>query len=73
MKEKSFLNYNVDIKKQDANIEDFKTFTLEIQKQHLVTLLDKNQLYVSMSNMNDTDCGVTEEERTLTKTFYQND
>lgn len=73
MKEKSFLNYNVDIKKQDANIEDFKTFTLEIQKQHLVTLLDKNQLYVSMSNMNDIDCGVTEEERTLTKTFYQND
>ena len=73
MKEKSFLNYNVDIKKQDENIEDFKTFTLEIQKQHLVTLLDKNQLYVPMSNMNDSDCEVTEEEKTLTKTFYQND
>src|SRR5690606_40388505 len=34
MKVKSFLNYNVDIQKQEAHIEEFKTLTLAEQKQH---------------------------------------
>lgn len=70
MKTKSFLTYNVDIKKQDEHIEDFKKLTLEEQKQHLVSLLDKNQLYVNRSNMNDADAKVTEEEIKITKDFY---
>lgn len=70
MKTKSFLTYNVDIKKQDEHIEDFKKLTLEEQKQHLVSLLDKNQLYVNRSNMNDSDAKITEEELKITKDFY---
>ena len=35
MKAKSFLNYNVDLKKQDAHIEDFKQLELAQQKEHL--------------------------------------
>jgi len=42
MKAKSFLNYNVDIKKQDEHLEDFKALSLAEQKQHLCELLDKN-------------------------------
>jgi adenine-specific DNA-methyltransferase len=49
MKAKSFLSYNVDIKKQEAHIEDFKALSLKEQKQHLCELLDKNQLYVNLS------------------------
>ena len=71
MKAKSFLNYNVDIKKQEEHLEDFKTLTLEEQKQHLVSLLDKNQLYVNRSHMYDADYSVSEEEIALTKDFYQ--
>lgn len=71
MKAKSFLNYNVDIKKQDAHIEEFKSLTLAEQKHHLVELLDKNQLYVNRSSMNDNDFEVTEEEKRVTKDFYQ--
>jgi len=71
MKTKSFLNYNVDIKKQDEHIEDFKTLTLKEQKQHLCELLDKNQLYVNISSLNDLDFASTEEERKVTKDFYQ--
>lgn len=70
MKTKSFLTYNVEIKKQDEHIEDFKKLTLEEQKQHLVSLLDKNQLYVNRSNMNDSDAKITEEELKITKDFY---
>src|SRR5690606_4975198 len=55
MKAKSFLNYNVDIKKQEEHIEEFKTLTLKEQKQHLCEILDKNQLYVNLSSLEDAD------------------
>jgi adenine-specific DNA-methyltransferase len=71
MKERSFLNYNIDIKAQDAHIEEFKILSIDQQKQLLVELLDKNQLYVPISAMNDAQYGVTEEEKTLTKAFYK--
>lgn len=70
MKEKSFLNYNVDIKTQEANIEDFKQLELEQQRQVLCELLDKNQLYVNVSDMNDERFATTEEEKKVTKAFY---
>jgi len=71
MKAKSFLNYNVDIKKQDEHLEEFKALSLAEQKQHLCELLDKNQLYVNLSSLNDTDFACTEEEKKVTKDFYQ--
>jgi adenine-specific DNA-methyltransferase len=71
MKAKSFLNYNVDIKKQDEHLEEFKVLCLAEQKQHLCELLDKNQLYVNLSSLNDADFACTEEEKKVTKDFYQ--
>jgi adenine-specific DNA-methyltransferase len=71
MKTKSFLNYNVDIKKQEEHIEDFKALSLKEQKQHLCELLDKNQLYVNLSSLNDQDFACTEKEKKVTKDFYQ--
>lgn len=71
MKVKSFLNYNVDLQKQEAHIEDFKELNLEEQKQHLVELLDKNQLYVNLSSLNDKDFAVLAEEKKVTQDFYQ--
>lgn len=71
MKSKSFLNYNVDIKKKDEYLEEFKVLNLSEQKQHLCELLDKNQLYVNLSSRNDTDFVCTEDEKKVTKDFYQ--
>jgi adenine-specific DNA-methyltransferase len=71
MKAKSFLNYNVDIKKQEEHIEEFKTLTLKEQKQHLCEILDKNQLYVNLSSLNDADFACTEEEKRLNRDFYK--
>lgn len=71
MKTNSFLNYNVDIKMQDEHIEEFKRLTLEEQKLHLVSILDKNQLYINQSSLNDKDCNVTKDEIKITKDFYQ--
>jgi len=71
MKAKSFLNYNVDIKKQDEHLEEFKALNLAEQKQHLCELLDKNQLYVNLSSLNDADFACTDEEKRLNHDFYK--
>lgn len=71
IKTKSFLNYNIDIKKQEAHIEEFNSLTLKEQKQHLFELLDKNQLYVNLSSLNDMDFSISAEEMKVTKDFYQ--
>ncbi|MCB0541476.1 MAG: site-specific DNA-methyltransferase, partial [Bacteroidetes bacterium] len=69
MKTKSFLNYNVDIKKQDEHLDEFKALSLSEQKQHLCELLDKNQLYVNLSSLNDADFACTAEEKKVTQNF----
>ena len=70
MKAKSFLNYNVDLKKQEEHIEEFQQLELSQQKEHLLELLDKNQLYVNLSSINDKDFAVSEAETQVTKDFY---
>lgn len=71
MKERSFLNYNVDIKRQEEHIEELKALPLEEQKQHLCEILDKNQLYVNLSSMEDEDFACSDAEKQLTNDFYQ--
>jgi len=71
MKLHSFLNYNVDIKKQDEAIDDFKQLSIETQKQHLCEILNKNQLYVNLSSIDDKDYQVSEKDKRLTLDFYE--
>jgi adenine-specific DNA-methyltransferase len=71
MKAKSFLNYNIDIQEQEKHIVEFKQDTLENQKALLLKLLDLNQLYVNQSSLNDPEFDCTEEEKKVTKDFYQ--
>ena len=71
MKSKSFINYNVDIQKQEQHIEDFKLLSLNEQKQHLCELLNKNQLYVNLSSLNDENFECTAEEKNLNRDFYK--
>lgn len=71
MKSRSFLNYNVDLKKQEQHIDDFKALSLKEQKQHLCEMLDKNQLYVNLSSLNDENFKCSEEEKIVTQDFYK--
>jgi len=70
IKEKSFFKYSIDLKEFDKSISEFKQFTLEMQKEILMGLLDKNQLYVNLSSLNDADFACTEDEKKVTKDFY---
>lgn len=71
MKAKSFFKYSVDLRAFENSLEEFKQFDLPKQKQLLCELLDKNQLYVNLSSLNDTDFACTDEEKKVTKDFYQ--
>ncbi len=71
MEKCSFLNYNVDIQKQEEQIEEFKKLSIEEQEQHLIEILDKNQLYVNLSSINDKDFEANKKEKLLTLSFYK--
>jgi adenine-specific DNA-methyltransferase len=71
MKQKAFFRFNVDMQKFDEGIEEFKALALEQQKECLCKMLDLDQLYVNRSDMEDETAKVTEEEKRITKNFYQ--
>jgi len=71
MKAKSFFKYSVDLQKFQKKIEEFKQLSLKQQKEILCELLDKNQLYINLSSLNDADFACSEEEKKVTRDFYQ--
>lgn len=71
MKVKSFMSYNIAIQKQEQHIEEFKQLTFEEQQKLLIMLLDKNQLYVNLSSLDDKDFECSVEEVKVTEDFYQ--
>ena len=69
--ENSFLNWYVNAEMPQDAIDDFIAIdNLEAQKHCLIELLDKNQLYINLSEINDADFAVSEEDKTLNKKFY---
>lgn len=71
MKANSSLDYNLDMKAQGDHMADFKKLTLTQQKRHLCEILDKNQLYVNLSSLNDRDHACSAAEKKVTADFYQ--
>ena len=74
--ESSFLNWYVSPKIPEGALADFAAIGkskngLEAQKRLLAELLDKNQLYVNLSEINDEDFGVSEKDKVLNRQFYE--
>lgn len=70
MKRQSFLSYRIDPKDIDSNVEEFKDLSIKDQKKFLIELLDKNDLYVNYSEIEDRQYGVSEEDVQLNRKFY---
>ena len=69
--ENSFLNWYVNEKIPQEAVNDFIAIDdLETQKHLLAELLDKNQLYVNLSEIEDTDFEVSDEDKALNRVFY---
>ncbi len=71
MAEGSFLNWYVNPSMPEEAVNDFMAIgDLEKQKHLLAELLDKNQLYVNLSEMDDAQFKVSEEDKALNRAFY---
>ena len=74
--ENSFLSWYVNPELPTEAVDDFIKIGkgedgLEKQKKLLAELLDKNQLYVHLSEIEDEDFDVSEEDKALNKQFYE--
>jgi adenine-specific DNA-methyltransferase len=75
MAEESFLNWYVNPQVPEDAVKDFEALGeqddgLKKQKRLLAELLDKNQLYVNVSEIDDPRFKVSDEDKTLNKAFY---
>jgi adenine-specific DNA-methyltransferase len=70
MQEKAFISYKVKPETINENISDFEKLTIDEQKHFLVEILDKNQLYVNYSEIDDMEYGVSETDKKLNRMFY---
>jgi adenine-specific DNA-methyltransferase len=70
MQDTAFLSYQFDKKTFNERLVAFKTAPIEDMKQYLIEVLDKNQLYVNYSEINDETFNVSQEDKELNKQFY---
>ena len=73
--ENSFLNWYINSKIPEDAVNDFiakgnEENGFNKQKKLLAELLNKNQLYVNLSEIDDENFGVNEEDKTLNREFY---
>lgn len=71
MQQTGFLSYKIKAKDIDDNAESFRELSLDDQKRFLIECLDKNLLYVPLSDIDNADYNVSEEDKRLTHEFYK--
>ncbi len=68
----SFLNWYVNEETPQDAVDDFIAINNVEKQKHLLTeLLDKNQLYVNLSEVEDVDFNVSVEDKVLNGEFYK--
>ena len=70
MQARAFLSYRVDVAAINAHAEDFAALTLAEQKRFLLETLDHNALYVNLSEIDDADYAVSDEDKRLNAQFH---
>ena len=82
MKVNAHLNYHADLNKvlktsyeMDGmpRLVSFDELELHEQKKLLIELLDKNQLYVSLSEIDDKTLHISETDKAFNRSFYEKD
>jgi len=70
MQEKAFISYKIEPKAINENISEFEKLSFDEQKRFLIEILDKNQLYVNCSEIDDKEYGVSDTDKKLNRKFY---
>ena len=66
-----YLNYKIVPATIDENAADFETLTIDDQKRFLFECLDKNMLYIPLSDIDSEEYSLSEDDKRLTKEFYK--
>lgn len=67
---KGFIIYNVDPAQIEKHWSEFAALTLAEQKHFLMTLLDKNLLYVNTCDLDDEEFAIADADKNFTRSFY---
>jgi len=70
IEKKDFISYKINPEIINENIHEFESLTIVEQKQFLISVLDKNQLYVNYSDIEDEDYQVSDDDKKLNRQFY---
>jgi len=67
LRAEGFLSYKVDFAQFNEHAEEFSQLSLADQKRFLLEVLDKNQLYINLSEIDDADYQVSDEDKRLNR------
>lgn len=69
LKESEFISYRVDINKMFD--DDFVQLSIDGAKKVLISIIDKNTLYMNYSDIDNEDYSIDENDKAFTKNFYE--
>lgn len=70
MQESAFLSYKLDLRVINENMTSFEALSFEEQQHFLIEILDKNMLYVPISEIEDESYKVSESDKSLNQLFF---
>jgi adenine-specific DNA-methyltransferase len=70
MQEKGLINYKLNTQTFNEHKKDFESLSIKDKKRFLLSILDKNLLYVPFSERNNKDYAINEEDKKHTEMFY---
>tara|TARA_B110000211_G_C14065729_1_gene547564 strand:+ start:63 stop:2030 length:1968 start_codon:yes stop_codon:yes gene_type:complete len=70
IQEKALISYKIIPQNFDQNIDQFESLQFEDQKRFLIEVLDKNMLYVPLSEIEDQSYKISQEDKKLNTEFF---
>ena len=71
IKNNAYLNCYIDTNRIDSQTEKFTSLNFTDKKKFLRELLDKNQLYVNLMDIDDKEFNISDNDKKFTKSFYK--
>lgn len=73
LKASPFVLYKVDIQQMEKEENAFVSLTMEDQKKFLISIIDKNTLYINAADLDEEGCDISDNDKTFTENFYKED
>ncbi len=70
MQLRAFLSYRIDMRAIDSTARDWGNLSLDDKKRLLMETLDKNMLYVPLSEMDDVTWDISDSDKVLNRGFF---